>query len=134
MENELVQIWRDILVGSAEKSWVLFENGTCVILMKPEEDLMKQALELMKKHGPVYPGSPAGDFSVINLQDYPGWIVTCDHPDILTYVSPSEVEESDRSDLTVGLFGRDKRARDARELRVIHVADNPSTTTKNQQD
>ena len=34
---ELVRIWKDVIRGR-EKSWVLFENGTCVILMEPNGD------------------------------------------------------------------------------------------------
>ena len=88
--NSLVETWRSIILGG-EKSWVLFRNGTCVILTKPEADLAAQAIALMKQWGPVYPGSPAGDFSVINLSNDPGSVVTCHHDDILTYVSPEEV-------------------------------------------
>jgi len=35
---DLIKAWRDTINGP-NKSWVLFENGTCVILMEPEADL-----------------------------------------------------------------------------------------------
>jgi hypothetical protein len=76
----------------------------------------------MKTHGPVHAGSPAGDFSVINLDDDPGWVVTSHHPDILTYVSPDEAAEQS-NDLVIGLLGRSKRDMDAAELMIIHVED-----------
>ncbi len=119
--NDLVNVWRNIIVGD-DKSWVLFENGTCVILMDPDEDLSAQAIELMKQWGPVHAGCSAGDFSTITLDDEAGWVVTCHHDDILTYVSPDECGD-DTSDVAVGLLGRSKRGQDAETLTVIHVED-----------
>jgi hypothetical protein len=40
---------------------------------------------------------------------------------VLTYVGPDEVTDS--SDLAVGLYGRNKRDVDGRELQVVHVED-----------
>jgi hypothetical protein len=120
--SELIENWRRIIVGG-HKSWALFSNGSCVILMRPEGDLRLQAVELMKTYGPVHAGGPAGDFSVIDLDDDPGWVVTSHHPDILTYVSPDEVGEQS-SELAIGLLGRSKRDLDAAELTVIHIEDN----------
>ena len=121
MADSLIEAWRQIIVGG-EKSWVLFENGTCVILMNPEADLRQQANELMREWGPVRAGTPAGDFSVIELPQHPGWVVTCHHPDILNYVSPDEVEAG-ASDVIIGLLGRSKRHQDAEGLIIIHVED-----------
>ncbi|MEO7716368.1 MAG: hypothetical protein ABIY70_09190 [Capsulimonas sp.] len=70
MPETLVDAWRHIIVGE-KKSWVLFEHGTCVILMKPEADLAAQATVIMREWGPVFPGSPAGDFTVVTLTEYP---------------------------------------------------------------
>jgi hypothetical protein len=50
-----------------------------------------------------------------------GWIVTCHHEDILTFVDPSEFAPGPHSDLTIGMHGRIKRDKDASELEVIHV-------------
>lgn len=121
MDN-LVEIWKKIIVGN-EKSWVLFENGTIVILMEPESDLQNQAISLIKEFGKVSVGNSAGDFSVINLSNDEGYAITCHHPDILTYVSASEIEE-DSEDWKIGLIGRSKRDCDAQEMKIIHVQDN----------
>ena len=121
MKNDLVNKWRQIITGD-DKSWVLFENGTCVILMEPEEDLAAQAITLMKEWGPVHAGCSAGDFSTITLEDETGWVVTSHHNDILTYVFPAEAAD-EPSDLSVGLLGRSKRRQDADSLTVIHVED-----------
>ena len=122
MSNPLIETWRNIIVGG-EKSWVLFANGTCVILMEPEADLQSQAVELLREYGPVHAGSTAGDFSAINLDNDPGWVVTCHHPDILTYVSAEDAGDNP-NDLAVGLLGRSCRDTDGAYLEVIHVADN----------
>ncbi|GAA5082104.1 hypothetical protein HNP84_009700 [Thermocatellispora tengchongensis] len=116
----LPEIWRTLL--NPVKSWVVFAHGTCVILMDPAPgDLAAQAVDLLREYGPVVPGTPAGDFDVIHLEDAPGWAVACHHPDILTYVAPDEVAVPD--DLRVGLAGRAKRDADGRELTVVHVED-----------
>ena len=90
MASELVETWRKIIVGR-EKSWVLFENGTIVILTKPEEDLKNQAISLMKEFGIVWAGTPAGDFSVIDLSNDDGFAVTFLLPFFLPFVTSSEV-------------------------------------------
>lgn len=118
----LIEIWRSIIVGD-QKSWVLFKNGTCVILIEPEADLSGQAVALMKEWGPVYGGCSAGDFRTITLTNAPGWVVTSHHSDILTYVGPDEVGQPGATDLFVGMLGREKRDLDARELEIIHVED-----------
>ncbi len=123
--NQLIEIWRTIIVGP-EKSWVLFKNGTCVILMEPEADLAPQAVALMKEWGQVYPGCSAGDFGTIDLDNAPGWVVTSHHNDILTYVGPEEVGAESLSDLVVGLIGRGKRDQDAQQLEIIYVEDKRS--------
>lgn len=122
IQNPLIEIWRSIIIGD-QKSWVLFSNGTCVILMEPEDNLSSQALALLKEWGPVHVGSSAGDFSTIDLTGASGWVVTSHHNDILTYVGPEEIEQPEPSDLIVGLHGRSKRDQDAHELKIIHIED-----------
>jgi len=70
MPDSLIETWRRIIIGE-HKSWALFSNGACVILMRPEADLRRQAVELTKTYGPVHAGSPAGDLSVINSKRDP---------------------------------------------------------------
>ena len=117
-----VDVWKKIIIGE-KKSWVLFENGTCVILMAPEDDLEAHAKNLLKKYGPVVPGTPAGDFNVIELVNHPGWVVTGQHKDILNYVALGEIGSDERNDVAIGLLGRHKRDQDSRTLKVIFIED-----------
>lgn len=109
-------------INGPGKSWVLFEHGTCVILMEPEVDLAAQAVALLQQYGPVHAGSSFGDFGMIKLKDGRGWVVTCHHSDILTFVGADEAGP-DASEMVVGLLGRSKRAQDAEDVRVMHVED-----------
>ena len=121
MDDQLVDTWHRIIVGEG-KSWVLFKHGTCVILTSPAQDPTAQARALLKEWGPVVVGTSAGDFNVIKLQDDPGWVVTCHHPDILTYVSLGEFNARPvPDDMVIGLIGRAKRSQDAEELEVVHT-------------
>jgi len=121
-EHELAAVWRRIILGDG-KSWVVFANGTCVVLPEPDpaDDLAQRAVEILREFGPVYAGSPAGDFGTITLDPGPGWVVYGHHNDVLTYVDPAEAP--DTSDLAVGLYGRGKRDRDGHDLEVVHVED-----------
>ncbi|WP_316783980.1 hypothetical protein [Streptomyces sasae] len=116
----LVDVWQHLLTDP-RKSWVLFEHGTCVVLTAPDGDLAEQATEILREFGPVYAGSPAGDFGVIDVKDADGWVVTGHHQDVLTYVAPDE--PSGQENFAVGMCGRSKRHRDGTELHVVHVED-----------
>ena len=117
----MVSEWRRVLEG-LDKSWVVFENGTCVALTASQGDLREKAIELLKEWGPVHAGTPAGDFDVVELPDRAGYLVTSHHADILTYVSPGEADE-ETPEMMVGLIGRAKRDQDAQELKIVHVED-----------
>jgi hypothetical protein len=119
------EIWRKIIIGS-EKTWVVFEQGTCVILMKPENNIAKQALTILTLAGPVHPGSSAGDFGVTKLTAAPGWVVSGEHPDILNYVSPEDFTQQEPDLIRIGVLGRSRREQDAKGLKIIRVEDHRS--------
>jgi len=60
---DYIAAWRSCIQGE-NKSWVLFEQGTCVILMQPETDLAAQAVALLREFGAVQVGTPSADFNV----------------------------------------------------------------------
>jgi hypothetical protein len=119
---DYVEIWRKVIIGD-NKSWVLFENGTCVILMEPKEDLAAQAIDIMKEYGPVHVGSASADMEITKLINYPGWVVTGHHPDMLNYMSPEEFKTDNPSDVAIGLLGRSMREADSKSLNIIHIED-----------
>ena len=114
-------VWQT-LIADKQKSWVLFENGTCVVLPQPDHDLSEQAKTVLAPYAEEIVGSSMGDFSVLLLEDYPGWIIGSDHPDILNYVAPEDVS-ADTNDMLVGLTGRQQRSDDAQQLKIIYIQD-----------
>jgi hypothetical protein len=129
IENDLIETYSSLLRGH-NKAWVLFQFGTCVILRKETKTPEKDAKELMTLWGIPVAGTPSHKFSVTFLSDQgiPGCLVGCHHPDIMTFVSPTEIPSSAKiSDafegikFRVGCFGRKKRQWDVETLKVIHV-------------
>ncbi len=123
--QKLIDVWKKSIKGD-EKSWVLFENGTCVILLEPEKDLAKQAKEILSKWGRVQIGTPSADFDIITLDSGDGYAVSCHHPEIFTLVLK---EEGLDEDFKIGIEGRSNRDCDAEELNVIHIEDKRAIQT-----
>lgn len=107
------------------QNWVLFSNGSYIILPDSlKNDPQKNALKIMKEHGPVHPGSPSGDFSVIPLTKTEGWSVAADYFGLYTYVHPGDLARAaimNPSEMDIGLFGRRKRNQDAQDLKIIFI-------------
>ena len=118
--DQLIAAWRRINLDDGPP-WVLFEHGTCVRLAQPEADVFLQARKLLREWGPVYPGSAFADFDVMRAAEVPGWLVTCHHPDIITFVADFDLalspgQNGESADLAIGLLGRSLRDRDAKTL------------------
>jgi hypothetical protein len=117
---ELIEAWRATLAG-LDKSWVLFENGTCIVFTEPGPDLAAQAQAILREFGRAGDGSEVGDFAAtIPLDDGRGWLVAGHHSDIVTFVSRDEAAPGS-PDAAIGRLGRAKREQDTRHLRVLHV-------------
>jgi len=121
-----LEVWQ--MIYDPQMSWVLFENGTCVVLPKPEGNLADQAIEFIAEWGPVSAGNPAGDFTVLELKGDDGWVVLSHRKELLTHVSKSEVETDEDINVSVGLYGRSKRHKDSQDRVVVHVSDNRDAT------
>src|SRR5690554_2811038 len=117
MEDLYIERWKRLLAHQ-NHSWVLFAHGTCVVLTQPGADLARQAADLIGQW-PVHAGSNLGDFGVVALTDAPGWVITCAHADIQTWLASEEGSVEKTSELAIGLHGRCKRDQDAHEKRVI---------------
>jgi hypothetical protein len=129
-ENALSQLYIErlqILFETYPRSWALFAHGTCVFIGDEVGDIAQEAKSFIATHGPYHVASPSADFNVTNLAHskfphVPGWLVTYDNPNIITYVAPEELAaDSPPQDLVVGLLGRSKRAQDGEERTIIHV-------------
>lgn len=115
-----IKAWQELMVEPYASA--LFENGTCVILVKPDENMEQQAVRLLKG---LYTrdGLEFGDYGVQELSMNKEWIVTSPHPDIVTLVMCDEVPEEYRDDtLSIGSHAQKKRKMDAEGGGVIHVS------------
>lgn len=117
---DLIHIYKKIVTDNS-MCWVLFKNGTCVMLLRSEEDVRAQAINILKGHGSVTAGTPSGDFEVTKIPEIDGWVVTGDYPGIMIYVSEEEV--NNKNDFEIGLIGRTKRELDGKGLEVMYVED-----------
>src|SRR5262245_23324461 len=127
--SELVDVWRATLAG-LDKSWVLFENGTCIVFTEPGPDLIAQAKAILREFGPAGDASEIGDFAAtIPLDDGRGWLVAGHHSDIVTFVGRDEVAPG-ASDTAVGRIGKSKGEQDTEQLRVIHVEEKGRAAAK----
>jgi hypothetical protein len=105
------------------QDWVLFQNGTYIIFNNADTipNIEAEAIKLMKEYGPVYGGSPAGDFSTTTLYNNAGWTISSHCYGMYTYVSPKEFQSEKPDDLKAGLYGRSKRNKDGENPIVIHI-------------
>ena len=105
------------------RPWVMFRHGTVVGPIPAREEPSAHAIELMRKWGPVRPGSPSGDVNVLKSKEgvWGGWLILSHHGGIATLVRFAEMPDGAQPDFAIGLFGRRKRDLDARELEVVHV-------------
>src|SRR5262245_33086465 len=122
-EGALIQNVR-LAIKPEFPNWVLFSNGTYVIIDGEiaTSDPRAYALEQMREFGPVHTGCPAGDFSVTTLQKTEGWSVGGHGIGMYTYVHPSELKKWRRSLVRIGVHGRRKRDVDSKELRIVYVS------------
>lgn len=107
------------------KNWVLFSHGTYIIIEDSTiVDKKKYALEQIKEFGPVFTGSPAGDFSITKLNLADGWCVSGHGYGMYTYVHPSELENNNPNDIEIGIYGRKKRDMDSKDEIIIYINGN----------
>lgn len=120
----LIDIYKKIIIDQSA-SWVLFKNGTCVMFLKPQENIKEQAIKILRDHGFVIAGTPSGDFEVTKITEINGWVVTGDYPGIMMYVSSEEA--ANKNDFEIGMIGRVKRENDIGELEVTHIENKTKT-------
>jgi hypothetical protein len=114
------QILRGVVPEEVTR-WVIFRYGTIVLCRDPAADPVEYATTLLEQWGPVYPGTPLGDFDVGLAGKSPGWLVNFAHDDIGTYVSPEEISEAEQNVFHIGLYGRAKREADSKAMDIVHI-------------
>ena len=121
--QKYTDIWLNVI--KPDKKWVLFSNGTIVICDETWENLELEAKEFLKEKGRVVIATPLADFNVKSLDDNSGWVVFSYHESIITLVLEEEREKESNEDeedpMSIGLYGRYKRDKDAKELKVMFV-------------
>ena len=71
MKQRYTNMWKELLEGFEHDGiggFAVFSHGSAVFLKRQhdtEESAREEALEVMRRYGPVFPGSEAGDFSTI---------------------------------------------------------------------
>jgi hypothetical protein len=121
-----IAIWQQLITDPA-LSWVLFKNGTVVVLEDPsEDDLAQQAISVLNRWGRQPSGVPSGDFTVIAADAVSGWVVTSHFVpgfDLLIYVGSEELAEDNPSADAIGCLGCEKREQDTTLLAIVHIED-----------
>ena len=119
----LLNAWRSLL-PTGGMSWVLYENGTVVVLKDATDDLEHAAAALLAKWGHTPEGLPSNDAKVFQVRETPGWVVTShfvDGFDMLTYVGRDEFEGGEAAVDVVARLGCERLARDVEDVVVVHV-------------
>jgi hypothetical protein len=121
----VVAILQEILTGTAQ-SFVLFRHGTVVFFQAITEDPARAARDVLARHGPVIPGTPAGDFTAHTLLDDRDYLVTGASPGMFTYVSRLQLASGAAHDMAIGYYGREQWDKDSRELDIVKVVELPA--------
>jgi hypothetical protein len=88
-----------------------------------DDELAEAAREFMREYGAVVPGSSSGDFSSFPVKGNLGWLVRYANDGFFNLVRARDCPERPH-EVTIGLAGRARRARDAAELDIVHI-ENP---------
>ena len=125
MENvsRTISWWSKVLKNSDRKKWVMFEHGTVIIFTDrhddQDKDLFQDAKTIMEEDGPVIPGTPQGDFHLIEVKDpSPGHIIISHNRNMLT-VHCGALDNEENKGSGIGLVLRDRRDLDSHNLIIV---------------
>lgn len=118
---KLIKNWKLLLASEESSSWVLFNNGTCIILRNFSGALEVEAKRLLESADKNIGHGGFRDLNVSPIPEPSGWIVTGEQPNVRVFVDPSDFNEPLDSDLQVGLVGRINATFDAKELLAIFI-------------
>ena len=121
LNEKRIEVWRRIL--KPDQSWVLFENGTCVIWDGITDNPETYGINLLKAYGFVVPGTPAGDFNQKMMGNPPGMLVTYHHEHIMSFLLEEELDDPGVLSIP-GIIARHRRELDAKSLVIVHIESN----------
>lgn len=113
-----------LAVYSEMRNWILFENGTYVVVEEEitEERIRKIGTAQMKA-ARTSKEDDISDFLVTKLPKVDGWSVNRNADGMYTYVYLSELEENP-TQLQIARLGKEKRDKDAEDLKVLCISAN----------
>jgi hypothetical protein len=113
-----------LAVYSEMRNWILFENGTYVVVEEEitEERIRKIGMAQMKA-ARTSREDDISDFLVTKLPKVDGWSVNRNADGMYTYVYLSELGENP-TQLQIARLGKEKRDKDAEDLQVICISAN----------
>jgi hypothetical protein len=120
MSSTIVQTWQRLLQFD-RRPWVVFENGTCVVLEEPAEDVEARARAILANWQPSGTETAPSEMHVVAPYEMPGCVVRAHDPHVLAYIGFTECGGPDTSTHQIGMLGRAKIEQDARALKIIHV-------------
>jgi hypothetical protein len=106
------------------KNWVLFKNGTYVIIddISNVSDVAAEAMRLLDAYRPeTILNTPNANYSISHLDKAEGWSVYGNGYGIYTYVHPSEMVEVP-SPPSIIVFSKKKRALDEIQRQIIYIS------------
>ena len=114
-----------LAVYSEMKNWILFENGTYVIIEEEitEERIRKMGIAQMKQARESKEDALT-DFLVTDLPKVDGWSMNRNADGMYTYLYTSEFESKEPTFLEITKLGKAKRDKDAEDLKVICISAN----------
>lgn len=124
MADAHVQTWQRLLLFDPQP-WVVFENGTCVLLANPEANLEVQARAVLAADREARRGQASCPMQVKNLNDLPGWVVWGPDPSIWAYVGYAEAGGPDANHEDVCRIARARIEKDEEAPKIIHVEERP---------
>ena len=114
-----------LAVFSEMRNWILFENGTYVVV---EEEITEERIKLigiaqMKKIRETK-ADISSDFSVSDLPKVDGWSANQYADGMYTYLHPSEFDVEKPTYAQITNLAKEKRNKDAEDLKVVCVSAN----------
>lgn len=106
------------------KNWVLFKNGTYVILddISGIPDVAQEALRLLEAYRPKSAVETTNwDYSISHLDRVEGWSVYGRGYGIYTYVNPNEMIDA-ASPPNIIVFSKNKRTLDENNPQIIYIS------------